>query len=294
MSEAPRSTASSITRCTSWITDASSPDAPKFIVRREVVERALRLGVAGVLLLLVDRLDLGRGAVAAPPVRVGEAADDELDVGGRGDRRADLVAGHDRDVVDGEHVGRVRHRDQQRAVAGEGDGHRVVALDRGGRDELGRVRVDAVGLQVEVVEAEALGDRARELVLGDRAGGEQDALRGRAGRGRHLDGLVHRLALDEPEIDDDVGQHAAGPTAPRGRGDAVALLGPGRCPGWCRWVHESCAISATAARMASRDAVVPVQRSNDAAPCAIRISIPVTTVAPRRLASARRAVPPGL
>ena len=37
------------------------------------------------------------------------------------DRGADLVAGHDRDVVDREHVGGVDHRHQQRAVADEGD-----------------------------------------------------------------------------------------------------------------------------------------------------------------------------
>ena len=60
-----------------------------------------------------------------------------------------------------------------------------------------------------MVEAEALGDRARELVLGQRAGRDQHALGGRAGRVGLLDRLVHRLALDEPEVDDDVGEHAA-------------------------------------------------------------------------------------
>src|SRR3712207_7130360 len=48
------------------------------------------------------------------------------------------------------------HGDEQRPVAGERDGHRLVALDRGGRDQLGGVGIDAVELQVEVVEAEAL------------------------------------------------------------------------------------------------------------------------------------------
>ena len=44
------------------------------------------------------------------------------------------------------------------------------------------------------------------------------------------------------------------------------------------------AFSSTAARIASRGAVLPVQRSNDAAPCATRISSPSTTVAPLLLA----------
>ena len=81
-----------------------------------------------------------------------------------------------------------------------------------------------------MVEAEALGDGARELALGDRAGRDQHALGGRAGGVRLLDGVVHRLALDEAEVDDHVGEHAAGAAAPRRRRDAVALAraGPAR------------------------------------------------------------------
>jgi hypothetical protein len=213
-------------------------------LRREVVERAAAVAVGRreVGKLLVERLQLGRRPSPAAPVRVVDPLEHRLDVRRRRDRRADLVAGHHGDVVDGEHVRGVGHRDEQRAFGGEGDRHGLVALDRGGRDELGGVGIDAVELKVEVVEAEALGDRAREVALADRAGRDEHALGGRAGGVRHLDGLVHRLALDEPEVDDHVGQHASGPAAPRGRGDAVALLGLalrglGCRLGLCRWVH---------------------------------------------------------
>ena len=50
------------------------------------------------------------------------------DVLAAGDRRAHLVAGHHRDVVDREHVRRVGHRDEQRALVDERDRHRLVAL----------------------------------------------------------------------------------------------------------------------------------------------------------------------
>ena len=63
-----------------------------------------------------------------------EARDERGDVVGRRDRDAHLVAGHDRDVVDREHVGGVGHRDKQRALVGERDRHRLVALgDRSSR-----------------------------------------------------------------------------------------------------------------------------------------------------------------
>ena len=102
------------------------------------------------------------GDRAVAEVRVLEALEQPLDVGERGHRRAHLVAGHDRDVVDREHVRGVDHRDQQRAVADEGDRHGLVAAHGGGGDELGGVGIDAVELEVDVVEAEALGDaRAR-------------------------------------------------------------------------------------------------------------------------------------
>ena len=72
---------------------------------------------------------LGRGGGAVAEVRVRQAREQPLDVGRGGDGRADLVAGHDRDVVLGEHVRGVGHRDHQRALVRERDRHRLVAAD---------------------------------------------------------------------------------------------------------------------------------------------------------------------
>ena len=264
-------------------------------VLREVVQRTGgRAGLVGpddvrvALVVLVGR----DGAVAE--VGVLEALEQLLDVAGRGDGGPHLVAGHHRDVVDREHVGRVDHRDEQDAVAGEGDGHRLVALDGGRGDELGRVGVDAVDGEVDVVEAEALRDRARELVLGDDPVGEQQPLGRRAVAVGALDRLVDLAARDEVHLDQHVREHAAGTATPGRRGDAVALLGPlgaGWCPGLCWRIHVL-AMAPTAARIAWRGAVRPVQRSNDAAPWSSRISSPSITSAPRVLAASRSRVPP--
>ena len=70
-----------------------------------------------------------------------------------------------RDVVDREDVRRVGHRDEQRALVEERDRHRLVALGGRDRDEVRRGHVDLEDAEVEVVEAVALGDGARELVL---------------------------------------------------------------------------------------------------------------------------------
>ena len=66
-----------------------------------------------------------------------------------------------------------------------------------------------------MVEAEALGDRARELVVGERA-----VLRPAAARAARPSSSARATAssidplLDEAEVDDHVREHAAGPTAP--------------------------------------------------------------------------------
>ena len=83
-------------------------------------------------------------------------------------------------------------------------------------------------VEVEVVEAVALGHGAGELVLADRALLEEHPLGRAAGGARGLDGGLHHLALGEAELDDDVGEEAAGAAAAAGRGDPVAALGIGR------------------------------------------------------------------
>ncbi len=127
---------------------------------------------------LVQRDDLG-AVVVGSSIDLRRLADDVFepvqardqrgDVVRRRDRDADLVAGHDRDVVDREHVRRVGHRDQQRALVGERHRHRLVALGDGRADEVGGGHVHREDAEVEVVEPVALGQRARERVLRERA-----------------------------------------------------------------------------------------------------------------------------
>ena len=132
----------------------------------------LGAGLGVLVLVLLD----GLGDRALQRV---EPADQRLDVLGGGDRDAAVEPGRDLDVVDGEHVGRVGHRDQQRLLVDEADRQRPVAARRGDRDQVGRGHVDVVDGEVDVVEPVALGDRARELVGVDDALLEQQRLGGR-------------------------------------------------------------------------------------------------------------------
>ena len=115
MSEAPRSTAWATIWLTSLTTGASSA----------VSRRSTTSALAPFL-----RLDLAvlLGDDVLEPV---QPRDQRGDVLRRRDRDAHLVAGHDRDVVDRQHVRRVGHRDQQRALVGERHRHRLVALGGG-------------------------------------------------------------------------------------------------------------------------------------------------------------------
>ena len=78
-----------------------------------------------------------------------------------------------------------------------------------------------------MVEAVALGDRARELVGGDRPLLEQQALRRAAGGARLFDRLAGPLVGDVAEVDEHVGDEAAGAAAGLRRGQArgAACLG---------------------------------------------------------------------
>ena len=89
-----------------------------------------------------------------------EAADQRFDVLLGGDRDPAVERGGDLDVVDGEDVGRVGHRDQQRLPVDEADRQRPVAAGGVDRDQVCRGHVDLVGGEVDVVVAVALGDGA--------------------------------------------------------------------------------------------------------------------------------------
>ena len=150
-------------------------------------------------------------------VEARQARDERGDVLARGDRRADLVAAHHRDVVDREHVRRVGHRDDaasarrrtrpapprsawpRRSRGGSPPPCRPGRRSgRGGRARCARRSPGRAGRR-------------------DRAPAEQDLL-GRVRRlARRLDGGLDPLAVGEAELDDDVGEEArAGVALQRG------------------------------------------------------------------------------
>ncbi len=75
-------------------------------------------------------------------------------------------------------------------------------------------------VQVEVLEAVALGDGAREALGGEVARLQQDVLGRLARAARLLDRLRHAVAVGEPEVDDDVGEKARGAPGPARLRDA--------------------------------------------------------------------------
>ena len=87
--------------------------------------------------------------------------------------------------------------------------------------------VDLELLEIDVVDPVALGDGARELVLGDGAGLDEDVLdlaaRCAGGDDRAVDGL----GVDHPELDDHVAQE---PGAPAGLGCRSDPLAHGAVP----------------------------------------------------------------
>ena len=153
-----------------------------------------------------------------------EALDERVDVLLGGDGRADLVAAHERDVVDRQDIARVDHRDEQGAVVDDLHRHRAVALGRAGRQQVGGRHVDLEDAEVELVDAEALGDDARELI------GRQDAaldehLAGTSAVDARLgDGCLDRLARRVPEVDHDVADEARRAAPAGGRRQAGKVV----------------------------------------------------------------------
>ena len=201
-------------------------DAVDELDHRRVLGADFHVGDLGQLALFGLGLALGDRLADGALQRV-EAADQRFDVLLGGDGDAAVERRRDLDVVDREHVGRVGHRHQQRLFVDEADRQRPVAARRVDRDQVGRRHVDLVGGEVDVVEAVALGDRARELVGGDRALLDQQPLRRAAGGARRLDRRAGDVVGDVAEVDDDVGDEAAVAAADLRRGQAGSAAGGG-------------------------------------------------------------------
>ena len=171
---------------------------------------ALGVLVAVVLDDVLDRL-----------VHAHEPRQQQVEVLDRGSGGPDPPAGHHADVVDREDVRRVGHRQQHRAVIHEAHRHRLVALGGLRGDQVDRAHVEVVDGQVDEVQAEALGNHPRELVVAkDPPFDEHDARRaplGASGR----DGLLDGLTVGEAEVDGHLADHARRATGVTGRVQAA-------------------------------------------------------------------------
>lgn len=207
-------TRSSLPLGSRWMSDAccSTAWAMIWLTRRMTGASSAVAQVHDLCWKLLGLLLLGGDDV----VQARQARDQVGDVLAAGHRRADLLARQQRDVVDGEHVGRIDHRHEQGAVVQIADRDRLVALGGGDRDQVGGLHVRCEARQVEVLEAVALGDGARMAFGAEDALLQQDVLGRLAGAPRLLDRRGDALTIDEPEIDDDVGQKACRPPARRG------------------------------------------------------------------------------
>ena len=190
-----------------------------------VVRRLADVGDLGeVFVLLLDGLSDGIVQPAHP-------SDHTCDVLARGHDRLHLVARHELEVVERKHVRGIRDRDHQGAVLAAPDRHRLETSRRLHGDQVDGPGIGLEEVQVRVQQPEALGDRARQLVLGQGAALDEDLIRRPAGGARFLYGRVHSLAGQHAELDDDVGDEArAAPHRPR-RGQAGAWFALGRDSG---------------------------------------------------------------
>ena len=106
----------------------------------------------------------------------------------------------------------------------EADRHRLVALGDLERDQVDRAHVDVEHRQVDVVEAEALGQRAGELVVADHPGLDQHLAGRPALLARVVDRLLDVLAARKSHVDDDVADQPLRTPAPTGRDQAPRVI----------------------------------------------------------------------
>jgi hypothetical protein len=204
-----------------WMSEAPCSIA---LWMHELDDRRVVFGVVqdGLLrrLLVVEVLDR-----RVEPVLVGDQAADVL---ARRGRRANLVTGQHRQVVDRKYVAGIGHRDDQHSVFGPADRHRLVAPGSLDADQGGGAGVDVEQRQVDVVDAEALGQHPGELLLGEHTPLEQhlaDQLAlGASRRDRRLDSL----AVGKAEVDHDVADQSSRPALLGGGNQARNRCAAGR------------------------------------------------------------------
>ena len=200
-----------------WMSDARSWIA--WVISRLTY---LTIGASSTISLTLERSSSSSCGVqdAGEVVEVGVGAvvavDGGGDVGAGGDDRLDVHAGQRPDVVDGEDVGRVGHRDQQLAVL-EADRHRGVAAADGARAR-GRSAEPSTGKSREVDEPQPDlgGQRRDELGLGEHALLDEHPAEGPADPLLLLVGGLELGRADEPALQQDVAQLLHAPSLRRG------------------------------------------------------------------------------
>ena len=273
MSEAPCSTAWAMIWLTSLMTGASSADSRRSTISAVVLLGLHRRRSATTSSRRVSRLI--RPAMSSREATAG----------------ADLEAGHQRDVVDGQDVGRVGHRDEQRALAEE----RRPGPPRSGGPRRLLMRFAAPMSTLKIVRSRwsrpwrsAIARESAAWVMV--AALEQDRARGSSScRGRWRSPSSTRSRGDEPELDDDVGEEPRAAAAGARRGDAggrrrgggVEVRGLRRAAGGGSRSSQGgggpASCPRAASRMTSIGATVRSSGSKLSAPWRTRISSPSTT-----------------
>ena len=182
MSEAPRRTASAITSCTSFTTGASSADSRSSITSASY----------------------SSSSSSCTALESAELLDQRVDVLGRRDRAAHLVAGRHRDVVEREQVRGVGRGHEEGVLRHERDRHGLVAARLLAVEQARGALVHVEDVQVHVLEAVALRERLGELAGVDDARLDQRLAERHSVAAAALHHPLHELALGETELHDDV------------------------------------------------------------------------------------------
>ncbi len=140
-------------------------------------------------------------------VLVAQRLDQRLDLAARRDGGLDDPPRQPRELERRRRPVGIVQRDDEHARRQHRDRHGAEALRDIGRDQGRRLGVHLEDLEVDVVQAMVLGERARQVVLAEMAVVDEDLGQAAPGQ-RGLQRRLHRGRLDEPAGDDDVRQEA--------------------------------------------------------------------------------------
>ena len=165
------------------------------------------------LLLALDQLDVFVRDLREHLVVVGalvvQRGDGGADRAGGGDGDLDVVAGEELDLVDGDQVGRIGHRQGQRRT-GQADRHQVVAARQRRRDEADHLGRDVHRHRIDEREAVLLLQQGRQLGVGEDAQVDQRRTEGGAFLALVvLDRLLELREVDQTAFDEQLSETRA-------------------------------------------------------------------------------------